>query len=253
MGRLDIYDRMKVEIPIGEVDGMRVSKFEVIEDDSWTKEHEKRKDVVSPVHMMRMRMQGRAPRPGWYTRLAEGSSVWMSDTTAERREHAEPVFAMSALKPKRVIINGLGLGMVLSAALSFDSVEHVDVVEIDERVIKLVGPHYLKDKRVTIHHADAVEQMKRWPSGARWDVGWSDIWPEICADNLPQMHQFTDFYGERCDFHGNWSEDISKRAVWNNRRYEKEYLHLLTDEDREQFAEEDEQEEEGFFDDEDGD
>lgn len=238
MGYVDIFDRMKVDIPVGEVDGMRITKFEVVA--KWDeKKHGHRTDVVSPLQMARMAMTGRAPRPGWYTRLDEKGDVWMSDTTAERRDHAEPVFAMSTLKPKRVLINGLGIGMVLSAALSFDRVEHVDVVEIDKRVIDLVGPHYLKDPRVTIHHADAVKQMQAWPADARWDVGWTDIWPEINPDNLEEMKSFTDFYGPRCGFHGNWAEEMCKRAVWDDRLWDNTYLKFLTEEDKEDFADED--------------
>lgn len=245
----DIYDRMKVDVPVGEVRGMVISKFEVVHPDEWTTEHEGRKDVISPLQYVRMQWDGRAPNPGWYTRLSEGSTVWMSDTTAERRDHAEPVFAMSATQPERIIINGLGLGMVLAAALTFDSVKHVDVVEKDDRVIDLVGPHYLKDPRVHIHHADAVEQMAKWDPDERWDMGWTDIWPDISADNLPQMREFTDFYGERCGFHGNWSEDIAKRHVWDYRHLFTEHLLLLTPEDKDVFRSEEEDAEE-YWDDE---
>lgn len=248
---MDIYDRMKVDVPVGEVRGMKISKFEVKEPGTWTKDDEKRTDVISPLQYVRMQMDGRAPKPGWYTRLAEGDRVWMSDTTAERRDHAKPVLLMSSIRAERVVINGLGLGMVLAAALTFDSVKRVDVVERDDRVIELVGPHYLKDPRVRIHHEDAVVQMTKWGSEGHWDVGWTDIWPDINADNLPQMKLFTDFYGERCGWHGNWSEDIAKRHVWDNRHHLQEYLHLLTEEDKEVFASDDEDAEDYWDDDED--
>jgi hypothetical protein len=253
---VDIYDRMKVEVPAGEIDGMKITKFEVVYPDKWTDAHEKRMkegsgDLVSPLQLARMSFnEGRAPYPGWYTRLSEGDQVWMSDTTHERRDHIEPVQEIVSAKARRVVINGLGIGMVLSAALSYDFVEHVDVVEIDQRVINLVGPHYLKDPRVRIHHADAVKQMKAWPANARWDVGWTDIWPNICADNLEEMKSFTDFYGPRCGFHGNWAEDIAKRSVWDNQYTEKSYMKFLTEADKEQFEEEDEQ---NYYDDEEDD
>lgn len=115
-------------------------------------------------------------------------------------------------------------------------------MELDDRVIELVGPHYLKDPRVRVHHSDAVEQMKIWAPGERWDVGWTDIWPDISPDNLPQTKEFGDFYGERCGFHGNWSQDIAKRLVWDNRYFERAYLEFLTEEDRERFEAEDEDE-----------
>jgi hypothetical protein len=253
MALMNIYDRMKVDIPVGEVRGMKISKFEVKRPDDWTKEDERRNDVVSPLQYVRMAWNGRAPKPGWYTRLSERDTVWMSDTTAERQDHAEPVLKIDSVKAERVLINGLGIGMVLAAALSYDHVKHVDVVEIDDRVIELIGPHYLKDPRVRIHHADAVEQMKKWGPDERWDVGWTDIWPEITADNLAQMRLFTDFYGERCTFHGNWSEDICKRQAWENRHWEKSYMQFLTEEDRERFEQEEEDAEEEFWDDEDED
>lgn len=237
----DIYARMKVDVPVGEVGGMKIEKFEVVHPSDYTKEHEQRGNVTSPLAYMRLVWEGRAPEPGWYTGLAEkGVGIWMSDTTAERRDHVEPVMAMQHLKAERVVINGLGIGMVLSAALTMDHVKHVDVVERDQRVIDLVGPHYLKDPRVRIHHADAFEQMKKWAPDKRWDVGWTDIWPDICPDNLSEMKQFTDFYGARCAMHGNWSEDIAKRYVWDNYDEDDDLWSYLTEQDIEAFENDDE-------------
>lgn len=252
MGHVDIFDRMKVDIPVGELDGMKITKMEVVPPDQWTDAHEKRMkeksgDLVGRLAYIRMEVDGRAPKAGWYTRLAEGGQIWMSDSTAERRDHAEPVFAIGSTKAERILINGLGIGMVLSAALSYDHVKHVDVVEIDQRIIDLVGPHYLKDPRVRIHHADAVKQMEAWPADVRWDVGWTDIWSDICTDNLEEMKKFTDFYGSRCTFHGNWSEEDTKRSAWDNRFYEKDYLKFLSEDDKEKFSDEDG---EGEYDDE---
>lgn len=240
MAWVDIYDRMKVDVPEGESRGMKISKFEVKGPDDWTEADESRGDVTSLLELARMKRDGRAPKPGWYTRLTEGDVVWMSDTTAEREDHAEPVLAIRHLKAERVLINGLGLGMVLSAALTFDHVKHVDVVERDGRVVELVGPHYLKDPRVRIHHADAVEQMKNWAPDERWDVGWTDIWPTITLENLPQMAEFTDFYGKRCGFHDNWSEELCKRQVWDYQHLYPEFLKYLTDSDRAAFQSDDE-------------
>jgi spermidine synthase len=137
----------------------------------------------------------------------------MSDTPAEKADHYEAVHMIENLPAKRVLINGLGLGMVLKAALSFDHVEHVDVVEIDQRVIDLVGPHYLKDPRVTIIHEDALKQTKKWPKGTRWDVVWSDIWPDINTDDLADHTTFGYAYGRRSQWQGSWLHDrlISRR------------------------------------------
>lgn len=194
-------DRMEVTVPEGEVDGLKVMKFEVTGEELW--------------NLRQALRYGRGCDPGTYTKLVDFKEenldlglhpvLWMSDTTAEREDHKEPVAYIELTKAKRVLINGLGLGMVLQAALSYDHVEHVDVVEADERVIKLIGPHYLKDPRVNIIHADAYEQARAWPRGSKWDIAWSDIWPEISADNLDGMDELHKFYRRRCYWHGMWA------------------------------------------------
>jgi hypothetical protein len=189
---------MKVDLPEGEVDGLRIEHFEVTGQELWNLRAELR--------------YGRGCQPGTYTKLVddrekdnEGSLLWMSDTTAERADHAFAVAAMQMGKASRVLINGLGIGMVVAAALTFDHVRRVQVVETSGRVIKLVGPHYTKDPRVEIIHADAYEQTKAWPRGARWDVVWSDIWPEISAANLEGMDRLHKYYNPRSNYHGMWA------------------------------------------------
>jgi hypothetical protein len=186
-------DRMTVTVPEGEVDGLRVKRFE-----------------VGPHDLNNLReapRTGRQTRPGTYTKLVDykTNTFWMSDTDAEKWDHIIAVRAIEFEKAERVLINGLGLGMVLAAALTFDHVQHVDVVERDQRVIDLVGPHYTKDPRVNIIHADAWDQMKAWPKGTRWDVAWSDIWPKINADYAPEMDKMQKFYGRRTNWHRCWA------------------------------------------------
>lgn len=149
----DLYDLMTVDIPEGELNGMRVERFEVAKDN---------------IRNFRASLEARGTKPGIYTKLTGDGKFWMSDTDAEKKDHMTALREIYFQKAERVLINGLGLGMVLKAALSFNHVLHVDVVEKDERVIKLVGPHYQRDSRVYIHHADAYEQAKKWPAGTRW-------------------------------------------------------------------------------------
>jgi hypothetical protein len=194
-------DRMTVDLPVGSVGRYHVRRFEV-----------KRGSVQA----VRLAWSGRPIPPGTYTKLVVGDDpddpysqarLWMSDTLAEKRDHAMAVIMIEELKAKRVLINGLGLGMVLKAALSFDHVEHVDVVEIQKEIIELVGPHY-DDPRVTIHHADAYAQAKDWPTGTRWDVGWSDIWMDLDPDDLKHHAKLNRSYGRRCQWHGCWAHDL---------------------------------------------
>lgn len=209
-------DRMTVDVPEGRVGRYAVKRFTI-----------KSAGPRSGADVRAM-LAGRAIPPGTYTKLVVGDDpdrelLWMSDTPAEKRDHIEAVRAMDAFEAKRVLINGLGLGMVLAAALSFDHVEQVDVVEVNPQIIELVGPYYEKDHRVRIHQADAYEQAKRWPTGTRWDVGWSDIWMNISTDDLAGHARLNRSYGRRCDWHGCWVHDLLVARRRAEREEERRY------------------------------
>lgn len=110
----------------------------------------------------------------------EGEAIYvpiMSDTPAEVREHRHAIDNATG----RVLIHGLGLGVLVSALLAKPDVTHIDVVEIDPDVIALTGPYY-DDERVTIHRGDC--RTFEHPADARWDYVWHDIWSHISARNL---------------------------------------------------------------------
>jgi hypothetical protein len=204
-------DRMTVTVPEGEIDGLAVQRF--------TMERYDLENMRQALHY------GRGTRPGEYTRLIDRKTgtFWMSDTDAEKSDHHKPVAMINFLKAQRVVINGLGLGMVLQAALTFAHVEHIDVVEQDARVIRLVGPHYTQDPRVNIIHADAYEQVKVWPRGTRWDVGWSDVWPEITTDDRDTRRFLHTRYARRTQWHGNWAQDMVNRTYRAERAEERRH------------------------------
>jgi hypothetical protein len=132
-----------------------------------------------------------------FTRLMRGNTLVMSDTPAEMRDHYEPVHKARG----SCLINGLGIGMVLKAVLNKPSVTDVTVVELSQDVIDLVAPHY-QDPRVTVVCSDAMTYQP--PRGKRYQMVWHDIWDDICADNLPQMHALHRKYGRRADWQGSW-------------------------------------------------
>ena len=103
----------------------------------------------------------------------------MSDTPAEIREHAEALNYASG----RVLITGLGLGVVLSGLLASNVVDHITVVEIDKDVIALTAPYYKDDPRVTIVNADALTFARTY-EGDDFDYAWHDIWSHIADRNL---------------------------------------------------------------------
>jgi hypothetical protein len=169
----DVRDHLVVDVPEGTLDGITVERFEF-----------KRDSTEWLVHALR---EGyRAAQPGIYTRLIRDGQLWMSDTTAEQRDHMDPLYEMWRHDAKRVLVNGLGLGM------------------------KLVCPHYEKSGRVTVHVADAYEQMRQWPVNTHWDVGWSDIWPHMCADDLRDMARLNRSYARRCTWHACWGQENIK-------------------------------------------
>lgn len=196
MTALSYHEAMKVDLPEIDADGVRVRKFEV--------------GKPSPLSMLQaLSDYGRGlTRPGTYTRLDVDGRLWMSDTDDERRDHAEPYF-QAHRRGGRVLVHGLGLGMVTGALLRLPNVDHVDVVEIDTRVIEHIGPHYAGE-RCTIHHGDAL--TFQWPKDARWTVVWHDIWPEITADNLPGMHRLHRRFGRRTEWQGSWARWQAERG-----------------------------------------
>jgi len=188
------WEQYKVDLPFGEsVGDVKIVPIEIDDETA----------LIS--HIAAAFNNGRGKIwPGTYTGLMRGGDLWMSDSPDEISDHY-PAIEMAETLGGRVLINGLGLGMVAKAALALPNVEHVDVVELDEDVIKLVGPHYECD-RLTIHHADAF--TIEWPSDARWDVVWHDIWLPISPDNLPEIARPKGKYAERAEWQGAWSEDL---------------------------------------------
>lgn len=180
---------MRVSLPEGSKGPWTIEHYEVREND--------------PANF-RLMLQGRGCTPGTYTVLKRDGAVWMSDTTAEQRDHSAAVWQIKR-RGGRVLIMGLGIGMVVKAALDCENVEHVDVVEISRDLIDLVGPHY-EGPRCTIHHADAYKI--KWPPNTRWSVIWHDIWRDISEDNLLGMAKLARSYGRRCDWQGFWSKDL---------------------------------------------
>ena len=178
----------RVSVPEGCAGDWRVSRF-VIE-----------KETPGVLHYA---FHGRPIAPGTYTRLTRGEDVWMSDTPAEVRNHLEPIYyAKYAPEGARILINGLGLGVVLQAVLRNPNVAHIDVVEKAREVIDLVGPHYCTDPRVEIHHADAYEIS--WPKGYGWYMAWHDIWKDVSTDNLEGMGKLHRKYGKRVSWQSSW-------------------------------------------------
>jgi hypothetical protein len=108
--------------------------------------------------------------------------VWMSTHVAERTTQAEFVAAAKG----RVLVAGLGLGLVLGPLLAKPEVTEVVVIDINPEVELLLGP-YLKTlagrDRLHLIQADVLG----WRCPGMFDTIYFDIWPNISARNLAEM------------------------------------------------------------------
>lgn len=144
-------------------------------------------------------------KPGTYKRLVRNEkTVVMSNTPMEVRTTRKAYDAARG----RVLISGLGIGMVLEGFLSKPEVKHVIVVEIDRHIIRLVAPSVINDERVKIVNADIREY--RLPRGEHFDFGWHDIWDDISIDHLPEMNRIRDRFRRRIDKQMFWGKDEAK-------------------------------------------
>lgn len=98
--------------------------------------------------------------------------IVMEDSRWELQKHL-PIWLAAR---GRILITGLGLGCVVRGLLASPDVEHVDVVEIDAGIIRVIGPEFACNARCSIHHADALTWEP--PSGATWNAAWHDLWKE---------------------------------------------------------------------------
>ena len=201
---LNLKELCKVDIPDGRSGKWYIEKF-TVEDNS--------QKVIFNMHA-----GGRSVLNGTYTRLMLDNS-WdnpiMSNTPAELNDQYEPIYKIQELGG-RILINGLGLGCIVKAALSFPNVERIDVVELEQDIINLVAPYYT-DHRVHIYHADAYEI--KWEKEDRWTVAWHDIWPNICSDNLEGMTKLHRKYGHKVI----WQDSWSKSECLYHRRHDSGY------------------------------
>lgn len=123
--------------------------------------------------------------PGTYACLyVREHGLMMSDTDMEWITNQEVIEAAHG----RVLIAGLGLGLILIPILAKPEVTTVTVIEKYKAVADLVLPMFLNDTnsgKLDVVIADALEW--RAPRGARYETIYFDIWPTISSDNAKEM------------------------------------------------------------------
>jgi len=171
------YDEYKVNVPEGRIGIWRVERFKV------SKEDASRHNLCEQIHGGRREIE-----EGTYTKLVRGDpddDPIMSDTPPEIRDHLYPI----RMATGRVLINGLGIGVVLQACLKKPDVTYIKVIEKSGDVIKLVAPHYLKQypEKLEVVNEDAYEYKLK--KDERYDMIYSDVWDNICVDNWESYKQ----------------------------------------------------------------
>jgi len=193
------WNKYQVSVPEGKDGKWRVERFEVDE-------------KGARFHNMRAAMHGgrRTIMPGYYTKLMCDGCLVMSDTPAEISDHLDPI-REARERGGHCLIHGLGLGVVVQGVLNNSNVERVTVVELSLEVARLVGPHYKEmfGERLSIVEGNAFTWKP--PKGVRYSVVWHDVWNDLCADNLVEMHKLHRRFGRRCDWQGSWGRELLER------------------------------------------
>lgn len=194
----DPYELNRI-IPVNIKDGVsgpwKVESFEV------SKEAEKMQLMRSTFSSGR----GRYVPAGKYKAIKRNGQIIMSNTPDEIRD----CYGFFREAKGRVLINGLGLGVVLTAILAKiddkdnPAVKEVTVVELSQDVINLVGPTFKKDPRVTIVNHDAFT----YKAEGKFDAVWHDIWDDITSDNLETMKKLHRRYGKKTSWQGSWCRE----------------------------------------------
>lgn len=215
------WRRFQVDYPPTRVGSMGIEVYKIPRDD------------LGRARIVRDEGMNRDPGFGTFRKLVEYQigppperqhypwrTLWMSDTRAEILEHL-PVFEKVQIAgpfglARRILVNGLGLGVVVHGILTYPGVERVDVVESNLDVIELVGQFVTRDDRVHIYPADAF--AIEWPPGTTWDLAWHDIWPDIDDANLPEMDRLIRKYKNKAKWQGCWQRDgcLAMRKVYRD-------------------------------------
>lgn len=205
---MSIFD-VSVPVQAGEQGLARITKFEVSEQDSRL------------TALRSIQHPGEYVRPGHYTRLVVAGRLMMTDTLMERRTNSAFVHHAHG----RVLIAGLGIGLILEAILDNPEVKTVTVVEKYQDVIDLVAPSYLDRyaDKLTVIAADIFD-WRPMPKSMTYNTIYFDVWPEITGGNLPEMGRLHRAFRRHLDktdpeaWMDSWQREYLKAAQRAERR-----------------------------------
>lgn len=193
------YFSIMSSVPEGKKNDWEVKRFVVSEEDA------KRFNVG----LIFSRQSWREIKAGTYTKLTYQDKTIMSDTPAEKGDHAQIIWNAKG----NILLNGLGLGWVIEACMQKKDVVHITAIEIEADVIKLCGSFLLNKfpNRLSIVQADAL--VWKSPKRIRYDCVWHDIWPSICGDNYESMKKLRRKYGRKTNWQDAWCSEWVKELA----------------------------------------
>lgn len=184
-----------INVPDGKIGNWEIRTFEVSADDAI-------------MYNLREGILERFILPGTYKGLyslnaeCPGRPI-MSNTPSEILDHLSSIEVASG----RVLIFGLGLGMVVQALIDKPSVKSIRVIEIEKDVIELSGKYYEKlSKKVNVIQADAFT----YNDSMTYDAAWFDIWDSISEDNLGPMKILKNRWKGKANIRMCWAEKECK-------------------------------------------
>lgn len=128
--------------------------------------------------------------------MSHDAEIVMEDSRYELRKHL-PIWIAAR---GRVLVTGLGLGCVVRGLLAKPDVDQIDVVEIDDDILRVIGPEFAKNPRVNLHHGDAL----KIDLPGKFDFAWHDLWKE--GDGLQRLHaKLFIKYLRQCGPQGAWA------------------------------------------------
>lgn len=108
---------------------------------------------------------------GTYIKLTNGIECVMSNTPMEERTNSD--FVCSA--HGKVLIGGLGIGMILLAIQDREEIAEITVIEKNKEVIDLVGSQLPLNSKVKIVNADVFDYVPE----TKYNTIYMDIWNTI--------------------------------------------------------------------------
>jgi len=145
--------------------------------------------------------------------LVEGKTLWMTDLPEELNQIAELLYC---LEPEgKVLVGGLGLGILTTAVARFPGVMSVTTVERSASIIHLCSPHH---PNVTVRHGDIADYLKT--TKTKYDYILLDTWCGTSegtwwTDVMPLKRIVRNRWGKRPYLHC-WAEDIMEGQIYRS-------------------------------------